>query len=161
MDKLSFKKEFMEDISKKTADLHANTSPSTSTSSKKNILKSISKNKKIAGTFLLALVFLFLTYGYVTTKHQLSKLSDPKKASQDATKILTSKVSKLVELPNGEMPTVATVNDVSKLKTQSFFKNAQNGDKVLIYNKAGQAILYRPTTNKIVQYSIINLNSRQ
>jgi hypothetical protein len=63
---------------------------------------------------------------------------------------LTEKISKLMELPKDESPTVATVSDISKLKGQAFFAKAQNGDKLLLYPKAKQAILYSPKTNKIV-----------
>ena len=60
------------------------------------------------------------------------------------------KISSLILLPQGEEPTVATVADKTKLDSQPFFKDALNGDKVLIYAKAGVAILYRPSLNKIV-----------
>jgi hypothetical protein len=64
---------------------------------------------------------------------------------------LVGTVSKLMQLPSGETPTVAEVTDVTAAKKQSaFFNSAQNGDKVLMYVKSGEAILYRPSTNKIV-----------
>lgn len=64
---------------------------------------------------------------------------------------LTEKVGKLYDLPTGEPVTVATVSDVTKLDDQKFFVRAKNGDKVLIYKEAGKAILYRPSTNKIIE----------
>jgi hypothetical protein len=72
---------------------------------------------------------------------------------------LENKVSLLVDLPQGETPTIATVNDASKLKNQAFFANAKDGDKVLIYSKAGKAVLYRPSSNRIIEYSTANLGS--
>ena len=61
-------------------------------------------------------------------------------------------------MPSSEAPTIATVNDITKLKGQAFFADAKNGDKVLIYTKAGKAVLYRPLTNKVIEYSTVNLN---
>ena len=68
---------------------------------------------------------------------------------------LVAKVGQLMELPGGEQPTVATVSDVSKLQGQKFFEHAKNGDKVLLYQNAKEAILYDPDANKIVQVSAI------
>ena len=61
-------------------------------------------------------------------------------------------------LPTGESPNVATIIDKDKLKDQAFFNNAENGDKVLIYTKAQKAIIYRPSTNKIINVGPITLN---
>lgn len=76
--------------------------------------------------------------------------STAQKAAQEEVKKLTSEVGQLVELPQGEEPTVATVIDAEKLKDQPFFAKTQNGDKVLIYVGAKKAILYRPGTKKII-----------
>ncbi|MBI5357887.1 hypothetical protein HZB74_03515 [Candidatus Saccharibacteria bacterium] len=67
----------------------------------------------------------------------------------------------MVEVPQGEEPTIATVQDVSKLQNQAFFKNAQNGDKVLIYSQAKKAILYRPSTDKIIEVGPVNIGDSQ
>lgn len=63
---------------------------------------------------------------------------------------LVETVGKLINLPEGEKPTVATVTDLNKLKSQSFFANAAVGDKVLVYFQAKKAYLYRPSTNKLI-----------
>lgn len=64
---------------------------------------------------------------------------------------LVDKVGRLLELPTGEQPTIATVSDVSKLQGQPFFAHGQNGDKVLIFAKAKKAVLYRPSIDKIIE----------
>lgn len=70
---------------------------------------------------------------------------------------LTSRIGKTVLLPDGEAPTLATVKDKEKLTSQPFFRRAENGDKVLIYANAGRAILYRPSTEQIIEITSVNL----
>lgn len=66
-------------------------------------------------------------------------------------------VAKLMLVP-AETPTVATVSDLAPLRGQAFFANAQLGDAVLMYPKAGRAILYRPTTNMLIEVAPIALD---
>lgn len=65
-----------------------------------------------------------------------------------------------MELPKGEQPTIATVSDITKLQGQSFFRNAKNGYKVLIYTKAKKAILYDPIEDKIVEVTSLTLSQQ-
>ena len=55
-----------------------------------------------------------------------------------------------VELPHGETPTLASVTNRSKLGEQEFFRDAENGDIILIYPRSGRAYLYRPATEKLI-----------
>jgi len=59
-------------------------------------------------------------------------------------------------LPN-EKPTIATVEDRKKLTDQIFFKNARNGDKVLMYTQSKKAILYRRSENKVIEIAYLNI----
>lgn len=79
-------------------------------------------------------------------------------ANAEEVKKIVEKIGKLIELPQGEEPTLATVSDITKLSGQPFFSRAKNGDKVLIYPKIQKAILYRPDTDKIIEVAAINLN---
>src|SRR3989338_6828424 len=76
---------------------------------------------------------------------------NPNKLAQEETSKLVAQVGKLIVLPEGEAPTVATVSDPEKLKDQPFFARAKKGDRVLIYTNAKKAILYNPENNKIVE----------
>jgi hypothetical protein len=68
---------------------------------------------------------------------------------------LIAKVGQLIELPD-ERPTVATVSNVETLReTQPFFEKALNGDRVLIYTGARKTILYRESTNKIIDVGAV------
>jgi hypothetical protein len=90
---------------------------------------------------------------------QVSKLSGSP-AARGAQQVgdLTKQIGASFQLPTGETPTLATVSDASKVRSQAFFKDTQNGDKVLLYSKAGEAILYRPSTKKIISVAPVNLN---
>jgi hypothetical protein len=98
---------------------------------------------------------------YKEVKDERDRLANPTESAKAATSELIAKVGKLTQLPQGETPTVATVTDASKLKSQSFFARAENGDRVLIYVKAKQAYLYRPSTDKIIQIAPINIGDGQ
>lgn len=65
-------------------------------------------------------------------------------------------VGKTLLLPE-EVPTLATVSDPSQLKDQPFFAQALEGDKVLIYPGARKAILWRPSTKKVIEISSLNI----
>lgn len=94
-------------------------------------------------------------------KREISTLNaNPQLLVQKQTDELITKVAALMTLPAGEVPTVANVSDAAKAKQQSnFFTNAQNGDRVLLYVKAGEAILYRPSTNKIILVAPLTFNN--
>lgn len=123
----------------------------------KKIFSSQNKLSILVLPFLiLALVGGAIGY-YYWAQYQKMKNS-PDLASQKETEILMVKVGQLMELPKDENPTVATVTDKEKVKSQPFFANAENGDKVLIFVKAQKAILYRRSMNKIINVSSVNLN---
>lgn len=82
--------------------------------------------------------------------HANELASNPQAAAKAAVQSTVDAVGKLVQLPANETPTLATVTDASKLKNQAFFAKAENGDKVLIYTQAKLAVLYRPSTNKVI-----------
>jgi len=85
----------------------------------------------------------------------------PQSIAQKETIDLVSKVSKLYLLPVDEEPTVATVSDPTILKSQAFLIDAEKGDRVLIYVKAGKAILYRPSIGKIIDTASVNNSKTQ
>jgi hypothetical protein len=60
-----------------------------------------------------------------------------------------SEVGRLIILPTNENPTLATVEDNTKLSDPFLKSKAKNGDKVLIYVKNHTVIIYRPGAHKI------------
>ncbi|MFA7209414.1 MAG: LytR C-terminal domain-containing protein [Parcubacteria group bacterium] len=84
-------------------------------------------------------------------ENSAAQLSDG--AGQDDVRMTKSAVERLIELPIGEDPVIATVTDADKIKTQKFFNKAQNGDRVLIYKENQKVVLYRPSIGKIIEFS--------
>jgi hypothetical protein len=123
--------------------------------------------KGIEGNVLIGLVIGIVIalipsyYFYMQYQKVNMQLKNPNKVAQDQTKELLGKLSSLIVLPGDENPTIATVQDKSKLKDQPFFKNAQNGDKLIIYLKARKAILYRDATNKIIEFGPVTLQQNK
>jgi type IV secretory pathway VirB10-like protein len=119
------------------------------------------RKSKLTSLLLIALVLVggFATYtGYQLYK--MKKNQDPayqQELAKKKTQEVTTAVQKIMELPEGE-PQVAQVADVEAIKkTQPFFAKAQNGDMVLVY--ASQAIIYRPSTNKIINVGPVTRDS--
>ena len=84
---------------------------------------------------------------------------DPQKFAAEEVALVVQQVGNLMVLPEGEEPTLATVTDLEKLQGQPFFVKAKVGDKVLLYAKAGKAILYDPVANQIVEVAPLNIGS--
>lgn len=82
---------------------------------------------------------------------------DPNKIAKEETAKIVALVGKLVILPEGEEPVLATVTDKEKLKDQPVFAKAENGDKILIYSAAQKAYIYNPTNNLIVDVVPVNM----
>ena len=114
--------------------------------------------KFVSRKTVLTLLILLVVGGslaaafYFYQKYQKIRTS-PEELAREEVLSATTAISRFMELPTDEEPTLATVTDNEKLKDQDFFKNAQNDDKVLIYAKAHKAILYRPSTNKVIEFA--------
>ena len=126
-------------------------------------MKRIEINKERVIVVLIILVIIIIG-GFVYFKNQKPKNQPSQPPSlieqrEKENKDLIEKIGKLILLPSGEQPTIATVSDKSQLSTQPFFTNALDGDKVLVYANAKKAILYRPSTNKIIEVAPVNITS--
>jgi hypothetical protein len=123
-------------------------------------MKELLKRTMVVRAVLVVIALLILSVGvYFFLQYQRTQqlLKNPNLAAQAEAQSLVTKVGRLMDLPKGEQPTIATVSDVTKLQGQSFFKNAKNGFKVLIFTKAKKAILYDPKGDKIVEVTVLAL----
>lgn len=115
----------------------------------------------IAAGIILVCGIGFGIYTIYTLQTQVKKMKVSSQTSQEAqkeeAKALVAKVGALISVPSDEQPTIATVTDPEKLKSQAFFAAAKIGDKVLIFTVAKKAILYRPSENKIIEVSPVTI----
>jgi hypothetical protein len=102
----------------------------------------------------ISIVLLVYVYG-LYQKTQTRNGTSVEVTNQEVLSLVRT-IEQFMELPMGESPNIATVSDISKLGGNPFFANAKNGDKVLIYPKALKAILYRPSTKKVVEVSVFS-----
>ena len=115
-----------------------------------------SKNKILLIASLVLVVAFAAVAGFFFWKWQSLKANPTVEA--EATSIrLVEKISKIYDLPKGEKPTLALIQDKNKLKDQSFFAKAQNGDYLLMYTNAKLALLYREKDNKLINVGPINI----
>ncbi len=109
------------------------------------------KRKLVRAVILLAVIALigiggYFAYGAFFVHSTAANANDVSS--------LVAKVSAHMMLPD-EVPTLAVVSDLTKLKGQRFFEHAHEGDVVLMYPKAQEAILYSPALDRIIQVAPI------
>ena len=108
----------------------------------------------------LVIVGLTATAGYLFYENSTLKRS-PQEVAKAETRALLTEVGKLIVLPQGEDPVIATVSEPESLADQPFFRQAKRGDKVLIYTNAQKAFLYDPVAKKIIDVAPINLDETE
>lgn len=110
--------------------------------------------------FLAALLVIVLGgfgwsfWQYRVAQKQVTKLSTLEgqmAQAKDEKNQLMNDIKKLIKLPDGEEPTIVSITDVDKLKEKhDFFKDAKNGNVLLIYANAKKAIIYDKEAKQIV-----------
>lgn len=74
------------------------------------------------------------------------KAQDTGQAQQ---KKLIAKIAEAIELPQSD-PTVVTVTDKEKLTNKALASRVHNQDMLLIYGPAKRIIIYRPSSEKVI-----------
>ncbi|HEV7453912.1 MAG TPA: hypothetical protein VGO07_01500 [Candidatus Saccharimonadales bacterium] len=113
------------------------------------------RNVLLAGSGLI--VVLLVAVGALFVKYNNLKKNPSGSASVTSNRIV-QEVSKIYAVPTGEQPTVALVQDKTKLKNQPFFKAADNGDYILVYTNSKLAMIYREKENKLMNVGPINIS---
>ncbi len=109
--------------------------------------KKSTRNKWIIGVVVLIILVVIGRYAYA--KYTSSPSYQQEKAVAEQ-KTLVASVSKLMVLPEEE-PAIFIVQDPNQLVSQQlFFKGAEKGDKLMIFQKAGKAVLYSESRNMII-----------
>lgn len=100
---------------------------------------------------VIFVAFMAPSYYFYNKYRELDiRLNNPQAARAGAVKDVVEQVGARIVLPKGETPQLVTVSDTGKLSGLPFFKNARNGDKVLLYESAKMAYLYRPSTKELI-----------
>lgn len=115
------------------------------------------RNKRVIVLAVTSLVILGAAVGGYLVWHH-GKTDSGSKNKAESAQVLTA-VGQLYMLPSNEQPTVAAIQDITKLSGQAFFKNAQNGDYLLVYSNAKLALLYRKSVNKLVNVGPVSLGN--
>ena len=116
----------------------------------------MSKDKFMKVVVPVIAVVAIIAAGYLYSQVRVLK-QNPQAVAQKEVADLVAKVGRLVVLPEGESPTVATVSDPEALKDQAFFAKAVQGDKVLIYAQAKKAVLYSVSLTKVIDVAPLNI----
>lgn len=106
--------------------------------------------------FLITLSLVLVTVIGLAIMHLIQRSEYDGKAEMRAVR---SKIEKLILLPTSEEPTLATVEDASKLTDPALKKVAKNGDKVLVYVTARKAFIYRPDIDKVVDVQPVTIEA--
>ena len=88
----------------------------------------------------------------------------PTSGSQGADEVrsndIVARVSDIYLLPEDEVPTVAAIQDKTKMTdNKAFFLKARNGDYLLIYKKAKIALIYREGDNRLINVAPVNFDA--
>jgi lipopolysaccharide export LptBFGC system permease protein LptF len=124
-----------------------------------NKLRALKQNqlpvRKIAivGGFLILIVSNVITTWMSVHALNLANASSAAEVlgQQDTSKLSTEdKVKSILNVPDSEKPTVATIVDLAEVQKQNptFYADAKVGDTVLIYST--KAVIYRPDSGKII-----------
>lgn len=130
-----------------------NTGPRTRTF--KKALRKIVKPILITGAIFILLggIFRFTPLGEKLPLPRFIKnlvVEDPAAKQAKETKELIDKISRHIVLPD-EKPVVATIEDKDILvKEQQFYKDAANGDYLIIFPQAAKAIIYSKEKDVLV-----------
>ena len=133
----------------------------------KSVLSLLSKiflyRLPIPSFIVLAIVLAsaYATYNAIITYPETFGLIKGPSIIKKEEKALIAEISRTLNLPRDEEPTIATVSEPEKLKEQSFFKDSQTGDRVIIYQNSKKVILYRPSEKRVIEVGVVNIDQQQ
>ena len=100
--------------------------------------------------FVLILVIALIAGAFLYGRYSVYK-AHPDLTSVDQAQQVLADVGKLIKLPEGETPSLATITDAVSVKAgQPFLLGAENGDVLIVYAAAQMALLYRPSSNQLI-----------
>lgn len=141
---------------------------------KKKVRKTSSKNNPVQGrsfflklfSFVFFLVAAYLGFMYYKTSNELNAIKNPEKQKAILEKKISdvvSEISKVININSDDKPVFAgIVEDPEVLKKeQEFFKDAQVGDYVFVFEKTSKAMIWNPTKKIIVNFGVYSQSEKQ
>ncbi len=122
-------------------------------------VKIIPKSIKIILFILLVISIASISAAIYFYRQSKLVVTKSETVQVESVKDIVAKVGKLITLPEGEEPTLATVADPTQLQNQPFFAKAKRGDQVLVYTTARKVILYDPVANKVIDIAPLNMGN--
>lgn len=110
------------------------------------VVRALIKRRPRAVLILLLIVVGLAAFTFTS----LYNVSPEQKAQKELAAAVAA-VSKLMILPEGDEPVLATVTDAAALTAQqAFFTGSVDGDQLLLFPKSLKAIIYSPSRGKII-----------
>ena len=123
----------------------------------------------------LCTLLLLASVGY--NAYQYLQIQDyrknPTKAAQEEQARITELVRKHYQIPTystkdgdkdvtkEDTPQIATITDITKMKGQTFFDKAQNGDFIVVFPNTRLALIYREKSDQIVNSGPVAVDANQ
>lgn len=124
--------------------------PGVETSPRSGLLSIFIRKPKRALAILVILVALALLAFFTLRSESPEENAQQENAQQELTSVVVA-VGKLMVLPEGDEPVLATVTDAEALIAQQvFFVGTVDGDQLLLFPKSLKAIIYSPSRDKII-----------
>lgn len=117
----------------------------------------MAENKKMALISGAILFVVLAVAGYFAWQY----FNDTSRMNRETVARIKEEVARIYELPKEEEPSVAQLNDPSSLEGQEFYKAAQKGDYLLIYQKEQLALIYRDATKKLINVDHVEVGTKQ
>lgn len=113
------------------------------------------------GLLLIAIIITaFVTYSLTTNTNQFSVDQGEQLSEEEINEVITALQDNIL-LPEGEEPFVAKIIDASLIKdSQPFYKDAQDGDYLVIYSESARAILYSKDRDLVINTGPVELQDQ-
>lgn len=113
---------------------------------------------------VLASLTVFLQWKNIKAKAEIEALQDPNRYAQEQlqqNQIIIDSLKEHLLLPDDEDPALYTITDIAHAQAAygDFFKDAQNGDKLILYEN--QAVIYRLDEELIIKIGPIAFVSEE
>jgi len=99
---------------------------------------------------ILVIIGLICTYALIMGAIYKNEMANKNKAQAKEEQQTVDKIAKLLRLPN-ETPIFTTVYNEKDFENNNLFRVVKKGDKILLFINAKQAVIYRPSTNQVIE----------